>query len=260
MILPESFPVSLVQADLVWEDPMANQRRIEGLLDAAAPAPGGLIVLPELCLTGFSTDPVRAQEWAAGAQADWVADLARRWASTVVAGVVTRDAAGQPANTAVACGPGGESLAWFAKLHPFSLAGESLAYAPGRSVVTFPWGSFRVAPLICYDLRFPESFRAATRQGAEVLLVLANWPARRERHWLALLTARAIENQAYVVGVNRVGKDPHATYSGRSVVVDPMGVIVADAGEQERVLTVSLESGLVSDWRRDFPALRDRVD
>jgi predicted amidohydrolase len=106
-------------------------------------------------------------------------------------------------------------------------------------------------------LRFPEIFRIAARGGADLFVVMALWPVKRLQHWLTLLQARAIENQAYVVGVNAVGTDPNYTYAGRSVVVDPQGVIVADASIREQVLTAALDPEIVAAWRRDFPALRD---
>lgn len=127
----------------------------------------------------------------------------------------------------------------------------------GAQLATFDWAGFTVAPFICYDLRFPEVFREATQRGADLFLVPALWPARRQQHWLTLLQARAIENQAYVVGVNRIGREPDHLYAGRSVIVDPHGVIIADAGECEHVLNARIDPAVVADWRRDFPALRD---
>jgi len=125
----------------------------------------------------------------------------------------------------------------------------------GRGVATFDWAGLRVAPLICYDLRFPEPFRAATRAGAEVFIVLAAWPDARIEHWLTLLRARAIENQAYVIGVNRTGHEPHYQYSGRSLVADPYGTILADAGEAEGILTATLTAQTVRQWRERFPRI-----
>ena len=121
----------------------------------------------------------------------------------------------------------------------------------------FPWNGFTVAPFICYDLRFPEVFRAAAFRGANLFVVVALWPVKRQRHWLALLQARAIENQAYFIGVNRIGREPDLLYAGRSIVVDPHGFIVADAGEREQVLTAIAELHIVESWRGEFPALRD---
>ena len=115
----------------------------------------------------------------------------------------------------------------------------------------------KVVPFICYDLRFPEIFRTAVRQGAEMFVVIANWPNRREMHWVRLLEARAIENLAYVVGVNRTGKDPKLVYSGRTMIIDPHGTILVEAGDLEGVIAADIDPAAVRNWRRDFPALRD---
>ena len=111
--------------------------------------------------------------------------------------------------------------------------------------------------MVCYDLRFPEVAREAVALGAEMLVCIASWPIARVDHWVTLLRARAIENQAWVVGVNRCGKDPQFTYPGRSMVVDPQGVVVADAADREGVLSVDCDAEVVRGWREVFPALRD---
>ncbi len=114
-------------------------------------------------------------------------------------------------------------------MQPFRPGGESDHYAAGDDVVLFQWDRFTVCTLICYDLRFPEIFRRAVRRGANLFIVMANWPQTRISHWTALLKARAIENQAYVAGVNRIGKDPMHAYSGGSLIIDPRGEVLADA-------------------------------
>jgi omega-amidase len=188
----------------------------------------------------------------------FLADSARRLGSCVLGGVVRRkDPGGLALNQAVAFGADGSELARYSKIHPFSFAGEDRRFARGRGVATFPWGGFTVAPFVCYDLRFPEVFRVAVLRGATLLVVIANWPAPREEHWLALLTARAIENQAYVVGVNRCGRDPNVAYSGRSRIVDPRGKVIADAGDGECVVEADLDLEALEAYRREFPVLAD---
>jgi len=247
----------LGQIDIVWEDIPANIVRVENALQRLQPKPGTWVILPEMWATGFSMDPSRTCAGAESAVLEAQSAWARRWGIRIIGGVAC-PYAGRPANQAVGVTPEGGEWFRFSKLHGFSLAGEPAVYAPGSAVVVAEADGARVCPLICYDLRFPESFRAGVGLGADVFVVIANWPARRERHWLALLTARAIENQAWVVGVNRVGQDPSATYSGRSVVIDPTGVVRADAGEGERWLEFDLDPGEAARWRHDFPALRDR--
>jgi len=248
--------VHLLQYDIAWGDPPANRATVTALAGRAGTAPGDLIVLPETAFTGFDLDPSRTLPDAAAAEG-FLADLARRHRCTVVGGFVAPDALGRPANQSLAFSPAGDLLARYVKIQPFTLGGERKVHAAGDRIVRFDWQGLSVAPFVCYDLRFPELFREATRQGAEMFVVIANWPARRTHHWVTLLLARAIENQALVVGVNRCGSDPAAGYPGRSVVVSPHGFVVADAGEGERVVTAAVDPDEIREWRRDFPALRD---
>src|SRR5439155_1088670 len=116
---------------------------------------------------------------------------------------------------------------------------------------------FRVAPFVCYDLRFPEIFRAAMQRGANLMVIIANWPSPRVEHWITLLRARAIENQTYVMGVNRCGNDPYLPYPGRSLIVDPRGNILSDAGDSQIVITADIELATVTEYRRELPFLND---
>lgn len=247
--------VHLCQLDLAWHDRPANHAAALRMLDAAKPATGDLVVLPEMFPVGFSMD-VAAIADRDGVTARFVRRLAKDFAVTVIAGNVIRpDDFGR--NEALVAGPDGTLLATYHKLHPFRFAGEHNHYRGGDGVVTFDWQGVTVSPLICYDLRFPEVFRLATKAGAEVLVVIANWPTARVAHWLALLTARAIENQAYVVGVNRVGHDPKNAYPGRSVVIDPRGNTLLDAGDQTGCFACAIDPAVVRDYRAAFPALAD---
>jgi len=160
-------------------------------------------------------------------------------------------------NDAVALNPAGQLVGRYSKMHLFSPAQEHLHYQAGREVCLLDLGPFRSSLLICYDLRFPELARQAVRQGAELLVFLANWPLVREAHWLALLRARAIENQAYVIGVNRCGASPHDAYGGRSLVIDPRGGVLAEAGAGPQVLRAALDAQALREYRDTFPALKD---
>ena len=249
--------VFAVQLDIAWEDKAANFRRVESLLQGTPPATGSLVVLPEMFASGFSMNLAVTRQNAAHEDETFLAGLARKYGVFVTGGVVSRGSGEMGRNDAVVFSPDGRLLARYAKIHPFSLSGETQKHEAGTEIVTFSWAGFTVAPFVCYDLRFPEIFRAAAQRGANLFVVMALWPAKRQQHWLTLLQARAIENQAYVVGVNRVGREPEFLYAGRSVVVDPQGVIVADAGEREQVLTAALEPEVAITWRHHFPALRD---
>jgi len=246
-----------LQLEIAWEDKSANFRKVEALLEAAKPTAGSLVVLPEMFACGFSMNLAVTKQNAACEDETFLAGLARKYGVFVVGGVVSPGTGEKGRNQAVVFSPEGKLAARYTKIHPFSLD-ESEGHEPGSEIVHFPWGGFTVTPFVCYDLRFPEIFRSAARQqGTGLFVVMALWPVKRQQHWLTLLQARAIENQAYVVGVNAVGTDPNYTYAGRSVVVDPHGVIVADASGRETVLTATLEPEVVASWRRDFPALRD---
>jgi predicted amidohydrolase len=249
--------VFAVQFDIVWEDKAANFARVDALLERNAPAPGGLIVLPEMFSTGFSLNLSITCQDARREDESFLSDLASRYSSTVVGGVVSPGADGIGRNQSVAFGPDGGLIARYTKIHPFSLGGETTCHGPGDAISSFACEGFTVAPFVCYDLRFPEIFRAASGGGANLFVVIALWPVKRQQHWLTLLQARAIENQAYVVGVNRIGAEPQYQYAGRSVIVDPHGIIIADAGEQEGIVAAEIAIEKVESWRRDFPALRD---
>jgi predicted amidohydrolase len=249
--------VFAVQLDIQWEDRATNFRKVTALLKATPPSPGSLVVLPEMFASGFSMNLDVTRQGPAYEDEAFLAELAQEHGVFVVGGVISHGITAPGRNEAVAFSPESALLARYAKIHPFSLGGESQGHEAGSEIVTFSWDTFIVAPFVCYDLRFPEIFRAAARRGANLFVVIALWPVKRQHHWLTLLQARAIENQAYVIGVNRTGQEPNYSYAGRSVVVDPHGVIVADAGEREQVLAAAIEPEVVNMWRRDFPALRD---
>ena len=249
--------IAAVQLDIVWENKAANFARVGALLRGRPPAPGSLIVLPEMFASGFSMNLSATRQTDSREDETFLASLAREHRSFVTGGVVSPADGGRGRNDSVTFSPGGELLARYTKIHPFSLGGEAEGHDAGREIVTFSCAGFTAAPFVCYDLRFPEIFRAAAKRGANLFIVIALWPAKRQQHWLTLLQARAIENQAFVIGVNRVGSEPQFTYAGRSMVVDPHGVIIADAGEPECVLRAEIDLPTVENWRRDFPALRD---
>ena len=246
-----------IQLDSVWEDPRANFAKTESLLAATPPVPGSLVVLPEMFATGFSLDLSKTMQGAARETEEFLRSLAVRHRCAVLGGVINPGANGCGRNESLTFAADGALLARYVKQRPFSGAGESEIHEAGNDTVLFRLGEFTAAPLVCYDLRFPELFREAARRGADFFAVIAAWPVKRIEHWLTLLKARAIENQAFVVGVNRTGREPRFDYCGRSVVVNPHGEIIADAGTAETILTASIEHAEVAAWRAEFPALRD---
>lgn len=245
------------QLDIAWEDREANHARVRDMLAVSPPQPGGLVVLPEMFASGFSMDVAKIAEGETMPTRHFLSELAREYQVYLVGGVVTRGADGRGKNEAVVIAPDGSEVVRYHKIHPFSYGGETKSYSAGRQIVVFDIGGFTIAPFICYDLRFPEIFRQAIRQGVNLFVVIANWPTARVNHWTTLLQARAIENQAFVIGVNRCGRDPNLEYPGRSLIVDPKGQILADGGDSPGVISAMLNLQELQDYRRQFPALAD---
>jgi len=246
-----------VQFDIVWEDPAANWAKVRALLEGTRVDAGSLIVLPEMFDTGFSMDVQRTAQGLERASESFLRELAAATDCAVLGGVVGPLDGAMASNEAVAFDPAGRELVRYRKQRPFTPSGEARVCRAGDSHAMFRWQDGWIAPFVCYDLRFPELFRPAARDGAEVLVVVANWPARRSEHWVRLLQARAIENQAFVVGVNRCGEDPALPYDGRSAAFDALGQTVVEMDAREQVTRVEVDLDAIRTWRRDFPALRD---
>jgi omega-amidase len=246
-----------VQLDIAWEDRQGNHARVREMLEKQPPQRDALVVLPEMFASGFSMNVAKIAEDTARATEKFLRDLSRRFGAYVVGGLATRAEDGRGRNEAVVTSPSGHVIARYCKLHPFSPGKEKQHYTAGNELVTFECNGTVVAPLICYDLRFPEAFRRATRRGAQVFVVIANWPAPRVEHWITLLRARAIENQAYVIGVNRCGRDPFLPYPGRSLMVDYKGDVLADAKDGETIITAETDGAAQLTYRRELPFLDD---
>ncbi len=246
------------QLDIVWEAKRANQAKVASLLSAGGVPQGSLVLLPEMFSTGYSMNVAAIAEGESRETETFLANTAREFGLCLLGGVVNAAPDGRGRNEAVVFSPEGREIARYGKRQPFSLGGESQHYVAGCETVTFQWQNFVVSPFICYDLRFPELFRAAALRGAQLLVVIANWPDVRLRHWVKLLQARAIENQAYVAGVNRCGSDPKHSYSaGRSLIIDPHGETLVEADGREGLISASLDLPALLDYRSDFPFLAD---
>ena len=248
------------QCNVTWENKTENFLRVAQLVADLNPQPGALVVLPEMFATGFSLNVDIVAEGEAGPTETFLSELARRHRAFVVGGLVRRASDARVFNESVAFNPEGQLLCRYQKMHPFTPGGEANHVSPGVEPVSFSLGDWRVAPFICYDLRFPERFRAiAAAAQPELYIVIACWPEARIHHWVRLLQARAIENQAYVVGVNRFGCDPRQYHPGRSIVVDFHGNILSDAGTKETATVTFLELAALRDYRRDLPFLDDLI-
>jgi predicted amidohydrolase len=245
--------VALVQMDLAWEDPATNHARAERRLQEAAALGARFAVLPEMFVCGFSMDAGRFAEAEGGPTESFLSQVAEGLGMWVLAGVPLQPG---PRNCAVLVSPAGD-LRRYTKLHPFSFAREHEHYRPGAAVEVWDVEGLRVAPFVCYDLRFPEPFRMVA-DDVHLYAVIANWPERRRAHWQALLRARAIENLAFVAGVNRCGDGGGLHYSGDSACLSPWGEALVGAAEGEAVLVAEVDAAAVAAARAAFPALADR--
>ncbi len=268
------------QWNVVWEDKPANYRRAEQLLADARLPPGALVLLPEMFATGFTMNAAAVAEPVDGPTARFLADMARRFGVFVQGGAAIDAGPHGVRNESLTFSPQGTLLARYAKIHLFSYAGENRCYMPGDECRAFDAAGTRVGPAICYDLRFPELFRRLVAAGAELLTLIACWPAARHEHWRTLLAARAIENQCYVAAANRCGREPpkdgklnsgpaHTArsfgsesagtdYLGGSSIIDPWGRLLAEAGSGDEVIVAEIDLEALRAYRREFPALYDR--
>lgn len=196
--------LALGEYDTGWQNPQISLDRAADLVGRAAAAGARLLVLPEMCPSGFTMDSARFAEPLDGRSATRLAGLARDSGIWILAGMATRRT-GRAYNSALLLNPSGQLAAAYDKQKVFDYAGEGASYTAGEGPVVFEVDGVRLSPFVCFDLRFPELFRAVGVY-VDVLLVIANWPAARQMHWDVLLPARAIENQAYLVGVNRTGR------------------------------------------------------
>jgi predicted amidohydrolase len=249
----EPLRVSLVQLATLWHDPAGN-RRLYGEAIAALAGRSDLVVLPETFTSGFSNEAAESAETMQGDTVRWMLEEARALGALLAGSLPIREAAGVH-NRLVLAFPDG-SLAWYDKRHLFRMAGEHERYAAGRERRIIPYRGWRILPQVCYDLRFPVFMR--NRGDYDLILVVANWPSARHEHWRVLLRARAIENVACLVAVNRVGRDGRGLdYAGGSAVIDAEGQALVELGAAAQVVTVRLDPEPLRAWRARFPADRD---
>ncbi|WP_432157195.1 carbon-nitrogen family hydrolase [Streptomyces sp. bgisy153] len=254
---------SLIQIAVDEGESVASRRlRVASLVRAQAGV-ADLVVLPELWTTGaFAYEGFeREAEPLDGPTYELMAKAASDAGVWLHAGSIPeRDPGGSLYNTSLVLSPSGDLAAAYRKIHRFGFdQGEAVLMGAGRDLVTarLPWTTLGVAT--CYDLRFPELFRGLVDAGAETLVIPAGWPERRRAHWTLLAQARAVENQAFVLACGTAGTHAGVPQAGHSIVVDPWGEVLAQAGPDEEVLTVDLDPAKVRATREQFPALKDRV-
>ena len=243
---------SLVQCQLAWENPEDNRKQFEDII-SALPQPTDLVVLPEMFTTGFSMNALANAEEPGGATEQWLCEVARRQ-NCAVTGSIAVSVDDQVFNRMLFATP--EGIQVYDKRHLFRMAGEHKRYAPGNERIVVKWRDWRINLQVCYDLRFPVFSR--NRSDYDMLIYVANWPAPRAMHWRALLIARAIENQAAVIGVNRIGSDANGMeYSGDSLAVSPDGKLLADMRDEDGVVQVCFNAKQLLDYRQKFPCHMD---
>ena len=250
----QDLTLTLIQTNLAWEDIDANLERFDAAIDAID-VPTDLIVLPEMFSTGFSMNAPDLAEKMEGKAVTWLRSKATQM-DTVITGSLMIEEQKHYYNRLVWARPEG-GLLTYDKRHLFRYAGEEKVYTAGSKPLTMELKGWRIRPFICYDLRFPIWTRNLG-QAYDLAIFVANWPAKRAEHWRALLRARAIENQAYVAAVNRVGKDGKGyDHSGHSALIDPTGAVLFEKENQACTQTLHMEYQTLKDYREKFPAWMD---
>lgn len=272
----QDLTITLIQTELFWEDKSRNLAHFSGLINTINEATD-IIVLPEMFTTGFSMQPEKLAETTSGTTAQWMLQKAQEKNAVIVGSIIIEEA-NKFFNRLFWIQPDGE-IFQYNKRHLFTLSGEEKHYSAGNKKLVVDYKGWKICPLICYDLRFPvwcrntqptisnsESLKSRVlplykgeQEGVyDVLLFVANWPERRNTAWKTLLQARAIENQAYVVGVNRIGNDGNNIYhSGDSSIIDPMGDVIFSQADLPFVKTFRLSKERLQHTREKLPFLND---
>ncbi|WP_066252385.1 carbon-nitrogen family hydrolase [Neobacillus drentensis] len=251
--------ISCIQLDIAFGNPQKNYQTVERLFDKTSTEKPDIIVLPELWTTGY--DLTRLNEIAdlkAAQTIEFLQNAAQKYQVHLIGGSVANRVDKGVKNTLLIINKDGRLVHQYSKLHLFKLMDEHVYLEAGSEKGLFQLDNYQFAGAICYDIRFPEWIRAHTSEGAEALFVVAEWPAQRLSHWRALLIARAIENQCYVIGCNRSGQDPNNQFAGHSLIIDPWGEVIAEAGESEEILSAEIEMDLVKEVRKQIPIFADR--
>lgn len=255
--------ITTLQADLHWEDKDANLDLFASMLEELE-SPAEIVVLPEMFTTGFTMEAAKFAEPMDGETMQWLANTAAQY-RVILTGSFIAVEDGKFFNRLVWMLPNGQ-FGYYDKRHLFTLAGEEKIYTPGQKRLIASAKGWKINLQICYDLRFPAWARQQPQTDEagnihpeyDVLIYVANWPERRSHAWKTLLSARAIENQCYVVGVNRVGKDGADVYhSGDSMIVDPLGELYYHRTHQAEMQTIQLEYKHLTEIRQRLPFWKD---
>ncbi len=251
--MSQELKIALIQSQLIWEDPQANRANFSKKI-ASIPEDVDLIILPEMFTTGFTMSPHTIDASEGSKTVEWMQKVANK-KNAALCGSIVYNEKGSYFNRLYFVKPNGD-ISIYDKKHTFTLAGEHKVYQAGAAKLVLEYKEFKVCPLICYDLRFPVWARNV--ENYDVLLYVANWPKPRITAWDTLLKARAIENMAYCIGVNRIGLDELGhEYSGHSAVYDALGNQIAYS-EKEEIVYASLEKKHIQGTREKLKFLDDR--
>lgn len=250
--------VALISLDQHWENKRKNMENLENIFSMFHDNEIDLVVLPEMTLTGFTMNSIYfAEDFNNSETILFFKQLAIKYHVGVIFGIIVKEV-NLPSNRLLFINKSGELISSYSKIHPFSPAGELLHYSKGDKVEITDFEKIRIGSSICFDLRFPELFQALSST-ADVIVNIANWPSKRLLHWDTLLRARAIENQVYMIGVNRIGVDGIGNeYVRSSVVYDPNGLIVDPFFTNEYVDVYEIDKQIVDSSREQFPVKKDR--
>ena len=256
--------ISLVQLDCTLGQPKENFGRAEPFIAQAAKNGSRLVVLPELWSTAYDLENAGAHASPLAQRAGergWfgkLASLARKHKVWLTGSLLEVQADGRFYNSMTIYGPDGRLRGVYRKIHLFRLMQEEIYLSPGQNstLLELPWGKTGLA--ICYDLRFPELMRHYALQGAQLIIIPAEWPHPRREHWRTLLRARAIENQCFVAACNRVGSSKGADFFGASAIIDPWGETLIEGDDQEGVFTAHIDTAAVHAVRQRIPVFADR--
>lgn len=253
---PEQFHLGVFQCNLSWEDTEQNIKKMETTLSTLTPGSMDLLVLPEMFSTGFSFEPSGLGINEVDGALNRFTAIAKKLKTHIAASFIFKDRSNYKNRFLLINENGVQSF--YDKRHLFALGRETSAFTAGKEKTSWTLNGWKIAPFVCYDLRFPEWCR---NDGTiDLTLFTANWPQPRRHHWKSLLVARAIENQCYVAGVNRIGIDGNKlAYSGDSLVLNANGETLLDAGNKEGVFVTTLSQKTLTEYREKFPFLRDRV-
>ncbi len=251
---------ALGQMKIIWQDKRKNSDKCEIMVQRASRAKADVVIFPELTLTGFTMNVRKAAEDVGHSPTvSFFKGLAIKYKINIVFGVAFKFKDGKRGrNMAMMIDASGRLRAKYQKIHPFSFAREEKYYLPGDKLSLFKIKRFKCALAICYDLRFPGLFEALAKHRPDIVIIIANWPKARIRHWQTLLSARSLDMQSYIIGVNRVGKGINLEYNGYSSVYSFKGEKLVEYKNKETLGFVNLEKKAVDHYRRVFTSLRDK--